>query len=163
MWTQAARQAWRHPEWSSDGEQLLEWAAELLAEGNVFVARLTDRYTSSEASMIVRSVTGLDCRSGGVVETPRELQQNNFGTNIKGATRILVPETSKRRASGEMCDHAVGGEVESHYVRTRWRRKDPTLVENFGSVGKMFEGPEGADDDEAGRDRRQLREPQGKR
>ena len=40
-----------------------------------------------------------------------------------------VPETSERHESGETGDHAVGGEVQSHDVRTRWRRTEPRLVD----------------------------------
>ena len=40
-----------------------------------------------------------------------------------------VRETNNRRESGETGDLAVGGDVESHNVRNRRRRKDPRLVE----------------------------------
>ena len=34
----------------------------------------------------MRSVTGLESIDGGLVETPRELQQKNTGNHILGAT-----------------------------------------------------------------------------
>ena len=72
-----------------------------------------------------------------------------------------VPETSKRRESGVIGDHAVGERWKA-MMSELWRRhEDSRLVENVGSVGKLSEGREGADDDEAGRDRRELRECEG--
>ena len=48
--------------------------------------------------------------------------------------------------------------MESHDVLTRKRCPDFRLVEKVGSDGQFDEGREGADDDEAGRDRRELRD-----
>ena len=47
-----------------------------------------------------------------------------------------VPDTSNSRQSGEVPDQVVGGEVESHDVRTCCARNGPRLVENVSSVGK---------------------------
>ena len=73
-------------------------------------------YTNSEASTIVRRVTGLDGVEAWSRETPRELQQKNTGSNVQGATCMHAPETSNRRGSGGIGDLAVGREVESRDV-----------------------------------------------
>ena len=83
------------------------------------------------------------------------------GTIFHGATRVHLPKTSEICELGGIGDHAVGGEVESRDVRTRWRSKDPRHVENVGSVGNMSQGREGVGDDEARRDQRELRELHG--
>ena len=72
-----------------------------------------------------------------------------------------VPKASKRCESGEGSDHAVERGMESHDVLSRRRREDSRLVKDIGSVGHQSEGREGAVDDDSGRDRRELREPQG--
>ena len=83
-------------------------------------------YMNSEASTIVRSVTGLRRRGRDSTRTTAE----EHWEEILRATWMRVPETIKWRESGEIGDHAVGGEMEIHDVWTRKRWKDPRHVAN---------------------------------
>ena len=112
------------------------------------------RYTNSESSTTVRSVTGLDevagwarlraktaeGREGEIFRTLRECMCPKPAKDVCAVRPVLRPWEEKRNASclnsEEVC---VGGEGE-----------DSRPVEDVGSPGHLSEGREGADGNDTG-------------